>query len=148
MAFLAFTAIVLLVMGWGSPALSFFTVHVHILVFAATSTAVVSLRISGVLVSSTLPSIGVGFLRWTVTFHLSPLLAFADGRGGPGVLGFLRSCSSQFPSSSFHLASPLVLEGDFVTYFCLIYIYVLFYVFVSVFFPNFCTGLLLHGCYI
>ena len=61
-------------------------------VFAATSTAVVSLRVSGVLVSPTLPSVGLGFLRWPVTLHLSPLLAFADGRswcpGYPQVLQF------------------------------------------------------------
>ena len=92
------------------------------LVFAA----VVSLLISGVLVSPTLPSVGLGFLRWTVTLHLLP--TFVDGRGGPGVLGFLRYCSSQFLSGSFSLASPFVPGGwggggggDFVTCSCLIF---------------------------
>ena len=129
-AFLTFTSSVLLAMGEG---LLYFCSLLSVstfLVFAA----VVSLWFSGVLVSPTLPSVGLGFLQWTVSLHLSPLLTFGDGRGGPGVLGFRGSCSSQFPSGSFSLASPFVPEGDFVTCFCLFFLYIFFYVMVSVFF--------------
>ena len=129
-AFLTFTSSVLLAMGEG---LLYFCSLLSVstfLVFAA----VVSLWISGVLVSPTLPSVGLGFLQWTVSLHLSPLLTFGDGRGGLGVLGFRGSCSSQFPSGSFSLASPFVPEGDFVTCFCLFFLYTFFYVMVSVFF--------------
>ena len=117
-------------------------------VFAA-PTAVVSLWISGVLISHPdLRQPGISLVDGKPpTSPLSSLTA--DGRGGPGVLSFRKSCGSQFPSSSFSLASPFVLEGDFVTCFCLIFLYILFYVpvLVSVFFPHFCTGLLLRGCY-
>ena len=102
---------------------------------------------SRVLVSPTLPSVGLGFPRWTVSLHLSPLLNFVDGRGGPGVLGFRRSCSSQLPSGSVSHVSPFVPEGKFVACFCLFFLFILFYIMVSVFFPHFCTGLLLCGCY-
>ena len=56
--------------GWGllhfSSLLSDFT----FVVFAAVSTAVVSLRVSEVLVSPTLTSVNLEFLRWAVTLHL------------------------------------------------------------------------------
>ena len=144
-AFLTFTVSVLLAMEGG-------LLHFHSLLSVSSFlmfAAVVSLQISGVLVSPTLPSIGLGFLRWTVSLHLSLRLTFADGKGGFVVLGFCKSCSSQFPSGSFRLVSPFVPEGNLVTcflFFSLYLLYIFFYVMVSVFFPHFCTGLLLCGC--
>ena len=82
------------------------------LVFAA----VVSLRISGVLVSPTLPSVHLGFLWWMVSLHLSSLLRVGAE--------FRRSCSSQFPSGSFSIVSPFVPEGNFVT--CFLFIFSLY----------------------
>ena len=123
--------------GWWSPGVAILTftasvllakggVLLHFRSLLSVSTflvfaAVVSLRISGVLVSPTLPSVGLGFFRWTLSLHLSPLLTFVVGRGGPGVLGFHRSCSSQFPSGSISLVNPFVPEGNFVTCFCLLF---------------------------
>ena len=47
----------------------------------------------------------------------------------------------------FVLPALFVPEGDFVIVLVYFFLYILFYVFVSVFFPHFCTGLLLCGCY-
>ena len=69
-ASLVFTASVLLVMGRGLFHFRSLSVSTF-MVFAAISTAVVSLRISGVLVSPTLTFVGLEFLRWTV--NLQPL---------------------------------------------------------------------------
>ena len=117
MAFLTFAADVILAMGGGL---------LHFRLYCPFPNSWYSQlwflsRSQGVLVSPALPSVGLGFLRWTVSLHLSPLLAFADERGGPGVLAFHRSCCSQFPSSSFRLAGPFVPEGNFVTWFLFIF---------------------------
>ena len=62
-------------------------------------------------------------------------------------LGVRMSYGSQFPSSSFSLASPFVPVGDFVTFVSYFPFYIIF-ILVYLFFPHFCTGLLLRGCYI
>ena len=105
------------------------------LVFAV----VVFLRLSLVLVSLTLPSVGLGFLRWTESLPLSCLCGWEQWSWRPG---FPQVWRSLFPSSSFRLVTPFVPGGNFGTFFLFI-----FYIMVSVFFPHFCTGLLLRGCY-
>ena len=141
-AFLTFTASVLLAMVGG---LLHFRSRLSVstfLVFAA----VISLRISGVLVSPTLPSVGLGFLRWTVSLHFSPLLTFADGRGGPG---FPQVLQFSVPFQLIYSCQPFCSRGELCDVFLFIFffLYILFYVMVSVFFLHFCTGLLLRGCY-
>ena len=83
------------------------------------------------------------FLVFSVHFlqpyHIASLILICP-------LGFRTSYGSRFPSSSFSLASPFVPVGDFVTF---VSFFPFFYYFdTSVFFPRFCTGLLLRGCYI
>ena len=106
------------------------------LVFAV----VVFLRLSLVLVSLTLPSVGLGFLRWTESLPLSCLCGWEQWSWRPG---FPQVWRSLFPSSSFRLVTPFVPGGggggNFGTFFLFI-----FYIMVSVFFPHFCTGLLLR----
>ena len=74
-AFLTFSAGGLLAMGVGLLHFRSLLSVSTFLVFAA----VVFLQISRVLVSLTLPSVGLGFLRWTVSLHLSPLLTLLMG---------------------------------------------------------------------
>ena len=153
MAFLSFTAGGLLAMGGGllhfrSGLLHFRSVLSvsSFLVFAA----VIFLLISRVLVSLTLPSVGLGFLRWTVSLPLSPLLPL---RMGAVVLVSWVSVdlAVSVPSRLFSSCRPFCSGGNFGTCFFIylffyLYIYI-FYRMVSVFFPHFCTGLLLRGCY-
>ena len=123
--------------GDGFPPLLFFTVRFHVRGAHSQPPQLWFLSRSGVLVSPTLNSVGLGFLRWAVNLQvvLAPRLIVqwnsilqeslsgpsqiqcVVGRGGPGVLGFHTSCGSQFPSSYFSLASPFVQEGDIVTCF-------------------------------
>ena len=151
MAFLTFTASVLLVMGGDLLHFCSLLSISTFLVFAA----VVSLRISG-------PRFAHPALRWPRISPVDgvplPLPTFVDGSRGPSVLGFCKSCSSQFPSGSFSLVCPFVPEGNFVTFLFIFSLYIILYngfcfllsflyIMVSVFFPPFCTGLLLRGCY-
>ena len=45
------------------------------------------------------------------------------------------------------LTALLFWRGTLCLFFLFIFLYILFYIMVSVFFPHFCTGLLLRGCY-
>ena len=62
--------------GVGPPPLSSLLSDSTFVVFAAASTAVVSLWVSGVLVSRTLTSVGLGFRRWAMILHLVLALQF------------------------------------------------------------------------
>ena len=123
MAFLTFTASGLLAIGVG-------LLHFRSLLSVSTFlvfTAVVFLRISLVLVSLALPSVGLGFLRWTVSLHLSPLLTLRMGAvvlvswvsAGPAV---------SVPFRLFSSCQSFCSGGNFVTCFLLsFYFYIISY---------------------
>ena len=72
---------------------------------------------------------------------------FTDGSRGPGVVGF-RGSGSLSSLPAILVLSAFLFRGElgdlFLVYF---FLYVLFYITVYVFFPHYCKGLLLRGCY-
>ena len=106
--------------GSRSPPLSFLLSVSTFLIFAA----VVFLRISWVLISFTLSSVGLGFLRWTIPPSL-PSPTFADGSGGLGVLGFRGSGSLSSHPALFVLSAFLFPGGTLGLVFNLL-VYIIF----------------------